>query len=145
MSGLRRLFTRLKYVGAVPPASTLVALALGFVSTPALAESVVCHVSYGGETKQILASPAVDPHTVKPLKFGSYFLFRLVVQTPPSPLPSTRIFVYSDSDEGPVPIHIAEHPFPQSRTQKKPGFTGWQSVYEPMRDGELQYWCARQP
>lgn len=106
-------------------------------------ERVACLIDYGGETRRVEATPSANPYEVKPIKIGSYFLFRLVLQTPPHPHPAVRIFVYADRDDGPVPLQVAEYPWPPGNGSRKPGFTGWQSVYEPVRDGELQYWCRR--
>jgi hypothetical protein len=42
-----------------------------------------------------------------------------------------------------VPIHIAHFPYPSYTPAhgKRFGFTGEQFVFEPVRDGELHYWC----
>lgn len=124
---------------------TLAALgiALGLVATNVGAKGIVCHIDYGGERLQLAVQAAADPFAVQPVAVGSYLLFRAVVSPPDAQAASVRIFVYADRDEGPVPIHVAEYPHPLGARQSKPGFTGWQSVYEPVRDGELQYWCAR--
>ena len=52
-----------------------------------------------------------------------------------------KLYTYADRDGGPVPIHVAEFAYPV-RQQGRHGFTGLQRVYEPVRDGELEYWCA---
>jgi len=114
-------------------------------SAHATTQGVVCHIDYGGATQRVVARSTADPYAVKPVAIGSYFLFRVVVPMPNAPVAAVRIFVYADRDEGPVPIHVAEYPYPLAARTTKPGFTGWHSVYEPVRDGELQYWCARSP
>jgi hypothetical protein len=35
---------------------------------------------------------------------------------------------------------VAEFPYPVA-VHIRYGFTGMQRVYEPVRDGELEYWC----
>jgi hypothetical protein len=105
---------------------------------------IICHVTYGGETQHLRLDPVSSPYTVAPQQIGSYFLWRAYMQTPPSALPAVHISVAANLDEGALPIHVAAYPYPQQRGRKAPGFTGYQTVYEPVRDGELQYWCARE-
>ena len=104
------------------------------------AESVLCHIDYGGEARLIEARPVNSPYTVKPETIGSNFLFRIVFQTQPVDLAGIRIYTYADHDSGPAIIHQANYAFPLTNAAVN-GFTGQQSVYEPIRDGELQYWC----
>jgi hypothetical protein len=110
------------------------------LSFPARAESVLCHVTYGGETRSIEAQPVASPYGVAPVAIGSYFLFRIVFQMEPADLASIKLYTYADRDEGPVIIHQATFPYPV-RHAAVYGFTGQQWVYEPLRDGEMQYWC----
>ena len=114
---------------------TLLALLPG---TAVAAAAVTCHYTYGGETRSVSAHATDTPYTVVPIKIGSYFLLRVVLEAGSA----AKIYTYADHDDGPVAIHISEHPFPLARRRQAPGFTGFQTVYEPMRDGELQYWCA---
>lgn len=106
------------------------------------AESVLCHYTYGGETKQLEAAPVASPYEVGHIAVGSFFRFRVVFQKWPRDLASIKIYAYSDRDESLVPIHQATYPYPP-RPQRGTGygFTGIQNVYEPLRDGELHYWC----
>lgn len=110
------------------------------LSLPALAESVVCHVSYGGETRRIEAPAVASPYAVSPVAIGSYFLFRIVFQAEPSDLASIKLYTYADRDSGPTIIHQATFPYPTQNAAVN-GFSGQQTVYEPLRDGEMQYWC----
>ena len=108
--------------------------------------AVNCHVSYGGETRLIRADPTIDPYSVAPTAVGSYFLFRIVFEHPQRKLPGIKLYTYADQEGGPVPIHVAHFPFPPAaasprRSSRQFGFTGEQIVYEPVRDGELHYWC----
>ena len=104
--------------------------------------SVNCHVSYGGETRLIRAEPTTDPYAVAPTAVGSYFLFRIVFEHPERKLPGIKLYTYADQEGGPVPIHVAHYPYPPaSASHQRFGFTGEQIVYEPVRDGELHYWC----
>jgi hypothetical protein len=104
--------------------------------------SVVCHITYGGETIQIAARPVTSPYAVEATQIGSYFLFRAVVQDTPADIASIKLYVYGDTDDGPVLIHQADHPYPPERQRSVPyGFTGHHRVYERIRDGELEYWC----
>jgi hypothetical protein len=107
---------------------------------PAQATSVACHVSYGGETRLIRADSDQSPYDVAPTAIGSYFLFRAVVETRPASLAAVKLYTYADRDDAALPIHQASYPYPPHNISRY-GFTGLQTVYEPLRDGELQYWC----
>lgn len=113
------------------------------IAAPAMAaEQVVCHYTYGGETRVLRADPVTSPYGVAPTQVGSYFLFRVVFQTQPADLASIKVYTYADSDGGPVPIHQATYAYPPAAPAGAYGFTGLQRVYEPLRDGELEYWCG---
>lgn len=116
----------------------LSALACGQASA---GEQVVCRYTYGGETRILRADPVASPYGVAPVQVGSYFLFRVVFQNQPVDLAAIKIYTYADGDDGPVPIHQASYDYPPS-AQTRGGFTGVQRVYEPLRDGELEYWCG---
>lgn len=118
------------------PWPLLTFLALPFC-LPAHAETAVCHVSYGGETRQIAAGPTTAPLTVPTVPVGSYFLFRLVFEAGTA----IKTYVYADRDAAsPLPLHQAVYAWPPLAAAHH-GFTGLQHVYEPVRDGELVYWC----
>ncbi len=115
-----------------------------FACNLAHAETVACHVSYGGETQVIRAQPAATPYTVAPTAIGSYFLFRLVFERQPPGLAAIKLYTYADRDppQGAVLLHQADYLYPPPPAQGHYGFTGLQRVYEPIRDGELTYWCG---
>ena len=115
--------------------ATLLAL-----SGAVLAETVVCHVNYGGTTQQVEALPVTSPYRVAPVAIGSYFLFRIVFQKEPAELANVKLYTYADRDSGPVIIHQASYIYPLVNAAVN-GFSGLNYVYEPVRDGELQYWC----
>jgi hypothetical protein len=110
------------------------------LSGTALAESVVCHVNYGGTTQLVEALPVSSPYRVSPVAIGSYFLFRVVFQKEPADLANIKLYTYADRDSGPVIIHQASYAYPVQNLTVN-GFSGLNFVYEPVRDGELQYWC----
>lgn len=111
----------------------------------AAAQQVVCNYSYGGESSLLVARPVASPYGVPAVTVGSYFKFRVVFQKHPADLASINIYVYADRDEGAVPIHQASYRYPPPQDGGAPyGFTGLHFVYEPVRDGELQYWCRMQ-
>ncbi|WP_374682515.1 hypothetical protein [Accumulibacter sp.] len=115
---------------------------LGLPVSAALAESVSCHVTYGGETRLVQAQPVASPYAVPVEKVGSYFLFRVVFQKEPADLAAIKVYVLAARDIGPTPIHQATHAYPPLTMKAAPwGFTGVNQVYEPLRDGELRYWC----
>ncbi|TLD45234.1 MAG: hypothetical protein FAZ92_02484 [Accumulibacter sp.] len=109
---------------------------------PVAAETLLCHVSYGGETQILHAEPVASPYAVPVQAIGSYFLFRMVWQKEPADLAAIKLYVLAASDGGAVPIQQLTHLYPPpALSRPEYGFTGLNSVYEPVRDGELQYWC----
>lgn len=120
----------------------LAALLFGGLLAQASAE-VRCHYTYGGETRLVRALPTAHPLRERGVLVGSYFQFRVVLQTQPAELAAVKIYTYADRDEGPLLLHQATFPYPPPRPKRGVayGFTGLQYVYEPVRDGELQYWC----
>lgn len=119
--------------------AALLAIASGCA---AAAETVACHYTYGGETKVLRARPVASPYGVGAVQVGSYFRLRVVFQGEPADLRSIKVYTYADRDDSAVLIHQATYPYPPAAQAGAHGFTGLQAVYEPMRDGELQYWCA---
>ncbi len=121
-------------------------LALSLSGLSAQASSVVCHITYGGETRHVTAMPVVSPYEVNATQVGSYFLFRAVVQDSPADIAAIKLYVYGDTDAGPVPIHQVDYSYPPNTPAKTQfGFTGLHRVYEKIRDGELEYWCEFLP
>lgn len=117
---------------------------LGLAALPAHAQTVQCHVNYGGEDRLLLAAPTASPLTVPSVEVGSYFLLRLVNTLTAAQQPAFKVYVYAAHDSGPAPIHAASHRPTQVRQGSgHGGFTGVQRVYEPLRDGEVTYWCER--
>jgi hypothetical protein len=111
----------------------------------ACADEVVCHTTYGGEEQVIVAKPVISPYTVTATQIGSYLQLRVVFRKTPRDLASIKVYTYADRDEGPVPLHEAVYSYPPPRSKASHGFTGLHFVYEPVRDGELQYWCELRP
>lgn len=132
---------------ACPLAATLLFAPLIALPAPAVAaERVACHVTYGGEKRLVEARPVASPYGVRVLEIGSYFLFRVVFQKEPADLATIKVYVLAARDSGPAPIHQATHPYPPPAADPSPyGFTGLNHIYEPLRDGELQYWCEWSP
>ena len=81
-----------------------------------------------------------SPYTVGTTPLGSYFQMRIVFQSEPADQAAVKIYAYADRDTGMTPIHQATYPYPPTPPGRY-GFTGLHFVYEPVRDGELQYWC----
>ena len=113
---------------------------LAALALPAHAASVACHLTYGGETRIVEATPTADPYTAPTVSIGSYFRLRIVFRTQPADLAGIKLYAYADRDEGPSLIHQATYPYPPPPAAVH-GFSGLNFVYEPLRDGELQYWC----
>lgn len=134
---------------ALPACALAAAMSPLYAEEPAarsgVGPRVVCHVTYGGETVDHVSAPVASPYGVAPVAVGSYFLFRAVLQTRPPGLAAFKVYTYADRGEAPVLIHqqSVAWPPPAPRAGQPGGFTGLQWVYEPTRDGELQYWCER--
>jgi hypothetical protein len=111
----------------------------------AAAEQVVCRYTYGGESRDLIVAAVASPYAVPAIAVGSYFKFRVVFQREPADLAAIKVYVYADRDEGAVPLHQATYPYPPvAAAGARYGFSGLHFVYEPVRDGELQYWCRLQ-
>ena len=121
-------------------AAAICLLSALLIALPARAESVICHVIYGGSTRTIEAMPTTSPYLAEASPIGSYFLFRIVFRQEPADLAGIKIYTYANHDSGPALIHQASYPYPP-RNMGNAGFSGRQTIYEPLRDGELQYWC----
>lgn len=111
------------------------------LALPARAETLVCHVTYGGETRILETPPVTSPYRVPVQAIGSYFLFRMLFEKEAPDLAAIKLYVFANHDTGPAPIHQATHPYPPPPAGARYGFTGLHRVYEPIRDGELEYWC----
>jgi len=127
-----------------PSRPVLAALAPAILlCAPLAAQTVDCHIDYGGEHRVLTARPTATPYAGESVPIGSYFLLRLVVEDPAAAQAAFKMYVYAVPDEGPVLLHQAVHPLPLAGgASARYGFTGLNFVYEPLRDGELQYWCA---
>ena len=115
-------------------------LSLGLIAAASWAQTVACHLTYGGESQVIEAVPASSPYVGAPTAIGSFFLFRIVFMREPADLARINLYTHADLGETPIPVHQASYPYPV-RNQGRYGFTGLQRVYEPKRESELQYWC----
>ncbi len=105
-------------------------------------EAVACELDYGGELHRAVAFESFASYDDTPVAVGSYFLFRIVFERRPAELAAVRLSTYADLDTGPALIHQARHPYPLPEHDGRAyGFTGLQTVHEPVRDGELRYWC----
>lgn len=120
----------------------MIAGALLAMTGAACADELRCYLDYGGEVRVLHAGAVDSPYTVPTQAIGSYFLFRMVLQTQPPDLASIKLYVFADRDRGPLPLHQATYAYPPpASSNREHGFTGLHHVYEPIRDGELKYWC----
>ncbi len=115
---------------------TAIIAALLLMSTPVHVETVACHVTYGGETRLLRAASTALLYNVPVVPIGSYFLFKLVFEE----RIAIKTYVYADRDTGPRPLHQAVFAYPPINAGIN-GFSGKHFVYEPVRDGEMEYWC----
>lgn len=114
-------------------------------ATPARADSVRCHIVYGGEDFTIDAAPTTTPYRVAGQKIGRYFEFRAVYVAAPERDAAINLYVSGVVTGDAVPIHQAKHRPPFIAGGSRYGFTGLNFVYEPTKGSELQYWCERLP
>ena len=98
------------------------------------------HLTYGGETTVPALHPSIRPAASAPRR-SALFSISVVFRSAPPDQAAIRIVAYADRDEGMTPVHQATHPYPPAPDGRY-GFTGLNAVYEPVRDGELQYWCS---
>ncbi|HMW19012.1 MAG TPA: hypothetical protein PKN13_13900 [Accumulibacter sp.] len=149
MQFLRRLFPRLTPFRAVAGCRVLIAVLWLSSAGPAGAELLRCHLEYGGESRLLTAAPTESPYTVPTQAVGSYFLFRMVLQNRPADLAAIKLYVFADRDGGPLPLLQATYRYPPLPSpgsgESRYGFTGLHQVYEPVRDGELTFWCEWSP
>ncbi|HEV7608724.1 MAG TPA: hypothetical protein VGO61_15380 [Steroidobacteraceae bacterium] len=112
------------------------------LAAPAAADSVSCHIIYGGENFPVLARPTDDPYSVKGQKIGRYFEFKVAYVTSPADLSAISVYVYATSSGESVLVHQAKYPV-AIKNAAAWGFTGFNYVYEPSKSSELQYWCEK--
>jgi hypothetical protein len=114
-------------------------------SLTAHADTVRCHVIYGGETWTLDAAPTTTPYQTRNQAIGRYFEFKLINAELPNTGRFVRIYTYAMSSGDPVLIHQASYRPPFDARAAHWGFTGLQYVYEPSKGSELQYWCQLLP
>ena len=119
----------------------LVALLAG----PAFADSVNCHIIYGGENFSVVARATSDPYRVSGQKIGRYFEFKAVYVTQPAEVAAISLYVYATSSGESVLIHQAKFAADVGNAAGPWGFSGFNYVYEPSKSSELQYWCEKTP
>ena len=115
------------------------------VGNPASADSVHCHIIYGGENFTVIAQPTADPYRVQGQKIGRYFEFKAAYITSPADVAAISLYVYATSSGDSVLIHEVKYPFDIDAGTSRWGFTGFHYVYEPSKSSELQYWCEKAP
>ena len=123
---------------------TLAFLAL-LGAAPCCADSVTCHIIYGGENFTVTARPGDDPYQVKGEKIGRYFEFKAAYITAPADLGAIGIYVYATASGESVLIHQVKYAVAVANDAKPWGFTGFHYVYEPSKSSEIQYWCEKTP
>ena len=121
------------------------ALAALLAGGHASADSVRCHIIYGGENFTVIAPPTADPYRVEGQKIGRYFEFKAAYVTSPADNAAISLYVYATSSGESVLIHEVKFPFDIGVGASQWGFTGFHYVYEPSKSSELQYWCEKTP
>ncbi|MBL8374667.1 hypothetical protein [Accumulibacter sp.] len=64
------------------PSHCLIATTL-LLAPSVRAETLLCHLTYGGETRTLQAQPVTSPYAVPVRAVGSHFLFRMMFQNEP--------------------------------------------------------------
>jgi hypothetical protein len=113
------------------------------LGTSAFADSVSCHIIYGGENFSVVAQPTDDPYRVAGQKIGRYFEFKAAYVTKPAEFAAISLYVYATSNGESVLIHQAKFAAGVTNAAAPWGFTGFNYVYEPSKSSELQYWCEK--
>ncbi|MEO8063133.1 MAG: hypothetical protein ABI821_10325 [Pseudomonadota bacterium] len=120
-------------------------LMAALLGTPAFADSIDCHIIYGGENFSVVAQPTGDPYRVTGQKIGRYFEFKASYVTKPAEVAAISLYVYATSGGESVLIHQAKFAAGIINAAAPWGFTGFNYVYEPSKSSELQYWCEKAP
>ena len=107
--------------------------------------AVVCHVTYGGETKRLEFPATQSPYTVKPVDVAGRFAFKAIYLREPARARSISLYAYERTDAGDRLIQEGMYtPHLSLRADAGHGFTGRQLAYS--RDQrELEYWCELSP
>ena len=120
-------------------------IALLTITAPAYADSVTCHIIYGGENFTVSGQATADPYSVRGEKIGRYFEVKVSYVTEPADLAVLSIYVYATASGDSVLIHQAKYPAGIANAPGRWGFTGFNYVYEPSKSSEIQYWCEKRP
>jgi hypothetical protein len=115
------------------------------LAAPAIADSVHCHIIYGGENFSVVAQPTGAPYGVAGQKIGRYFEFKAAYVTKPAELAAISLYVYATSTGESVLIHQSKFAAGIANSATPWGFSGFNYVYEPSKSSELQYWCEKAP
>jgi hypothetical protein len=121
----------------------LLALAVACLpATFAVAQPILCHVSYAGATRALVVPAITQAEDVEPQLQGSSFLLKVVNKATPFEEPVVRVSTYAFLANEPFLLHQASYRRAQARpADTAHGFTGLQAVQEPLRGNELRYWC----
>ncbi|MEP6908271.1 MAG: hypothetical protein ABI858_09865 [Pseudoxanthomonas sp.] len=121
---------------------TLLALSVMLAACgTANASTAHCHLIYGGENSTVDATPTDQPYLVAGKRIGKYFEFKLVYVDRPATGAAIKIYTYSTVSGESVLLHQATYLPPFDSRNDAFGFTGMNSVYEPSKSSEFQYWC----
>jgi hypothetical protein len=120
-------------------------IALLMLTAPAFADSVTCHIIYGGENFMVSGKATADPYSVRVEKIGRHFEVKVSYVTEPAELAALSIYVYAIASGDSVLIHQAKYPAGIANAPGRWGFTGFNYVYEPSKSSEIQYWCEKRP
>lgn len=130
--------------GVLRAAGLWLASAVGCLATTtlALAQPILCHVSYAGATRTLPVPAITQAEEVEPQLQGSSFLLKVVNKATPFEEPVVRVSTYAVLGNEPFLLHQASYRRAQARpADAAHGFTGLQAVQEPLRGNELRYWC----
>lgn len=118
--------------------------ATAVLALPLQAQTVRCHLSYGGMTRTLHVPPTSCPQQVWPQVEGNSVSFKVVNAQAAGDTPRVTIDTQVPRGERWALAHRAQ--FLASGTTPQPhGFTGLQSLPIEAAEQELTYWCERVP
>lgn len=119
-------------------------LAVGLIPTMVFASPLLrCQIDQGGSTQVLEFAPVSDPYSVKAIDINGRFRFKAVVIGDERHVEYIKLYTYSQSPRQPVLVHEAKYLAPVALAGRSPAeLTGWNHVYSPRLERELQYGCT---
>ncbi|WP_172965253.1 DUF2339 domain-containing protein [Candidatus Thiodictyon syntrophicum] len=122
------------------PALLLSLLAAAFSATadPRLR----CQIEQGGTVQVLDVAPVADPYSVAPVTINGRFRFKAVVIGDARRIAYINLYTYFQTERRLVLLHQAKYIAPTIASDPAATLTGWNYLYSPGRERELQYRCT---